>query len=1033
MAAAFQLHVQALGLAGQIGQVQRQGGLVATGEEARRGQFRHQGRGHHGLRLGHAVALVGPGLGHQPQLTVEVGDVQADFALPLVVQGHRRGLQGDYGDAGLRALAATGQGGVTAEGQGGEAALAGFDQLAVDVELVGAIGLAAEQRGEGVGGGVTGDIEDAHIHRRHQYAHLLGNATVGILRLHLDLERLPRAHLLRSGKAQRQLARGALQRQVQQAHGTLGRDAGLAFAGTDHQGADVEVVARPVLGQGNLEALAFGRDLDGLPPERALGGLHQQVAAAGAGRGDGDFRGIACGVGWLVQRQLDLVRAYRAAFGVVLPAVAGPEAQAAGDAGRRVLHFDSIGAPLHREADLGGAAGGHLHLLFREVQILLVVVVGPAVALGEVPVVVAALAHQAHLEVVGGQLVAGGVGHQQLELGQAVGVGFLAVEQGAQARQAFGRPDRLHQAAGDGTAAGFLQAGLEDQLQRRPGIAPAGLDVQPGLAIGVQLGLVQFDVLLQLLLGHRAELVAGQRLHRFAQRAHVELAGQAVAGGRRAVEVTAADLEARVVAWGIGLIAALELQGHAFGQEIFHEEFVKLRLAVAQVEEQLPAAGGRLGGERQLVLVETALPGFPDEAAADLFVWAAHFHGHRLAGHRAAVGVAQQGVEQHGLAGTVEVTRAEDEELQGMAGRTGDVELGQIQGRRGQAQQAGLPALASEQHLGLGRQRQFGVALAVGLAFGQHAAFAIQQFQGDIGLRGAAFQGLGEDVQAIAVAVGGKTDVAQGEEGRRVGIGVAAGLFHHGEVDARLFHRFEVGDGQQQGLAGIARGLEVEAAGVDQVGHFQQLAGLPQVQGAALAPAGEETRQRLGLDPEEVDIDLVDVQRDHRQAFGQPGGQQRAAAGEADRGLQVAGFQAGDVLLGQPSVTHRAQAGVDGQHQLALGLQVAQAQLHQVVGELPGAVHLAVAAVHQVQPLGERLIRVQGDGEGHRQGAGAVELHFGYVDHLHLATGVALGQGGGVDSRAGGLLGDAGGRLARRLIGGGRITGAEQAQHQGQK
>ncbi|MCY1349830.1 hypothetical protein D9M69_360410 [compost metagenome] len=792
-------------------------------------------------------------------------------------------------------------------------------------------------------------------------------------------------------------------------------------------------MARPFPGHRDIEALAFGRHLDGLPPERAVGGLHQQVAAASAGRGDGDFRGIAGGIARLVQRQLDLVGAYRAAFGVVLPAVASPEAQAAGDAGLRVFHFHAVGAPLHREAHLGGAAGGHLHLLFREVQILLVVVVGPAVALGEVPVVVAALAHQAHLEAVGGQFVAVGVGHQQFELGDAVGIGFFTLEQRAHTRQALGRPDRLHQAAGDRTAAGLLQAGLEDQLHGRLGFGPAGFDVQLGLAVGIQLGLVQFDVLFQLVLGHRAELVAGQRLHRFAQRAHVELAGQAVAGGRRAVEVTAADLEARVVAWGIGLIAALELQGHAFGQEIFHEEFVKLRLAVAQVEEQLPAAGGRLGGERQLVLVETALPGFPDEAAADLFVWAAHFHGHRLAGHRAAVGVAQQGVEQHGLAGTVEVTRAEDEELQGMAGRTGDVELGQIQGRRGQAQQAGLPALASEQHLGLGRQRQFGVALAVGLAFGQHAAFAIQQFQGDIGLRGAAFQGLGEDVQAIAVAVGGKTDVAQGEEGRRVGIGVAAGLFHHGEVDARLFHRFEVGDGQQQGLAGIARGLEVEAAGVDQVGHFQQLAGLPDVQGAAPTPAGKEARQGFGLHAEEVHIHPVHVQRDHRQAFGQPRGQQRATAGEADGGLEVAGFQAGDMLVGQPRVIHRTQAGVDGQHQLALGLQMAQAQLHQVVGELPGAVHLAVAAVHQVQPLGERLIRVQGDGEGHRQGAGAVELHFGYVDHLHLATGVALGQGGGVDSRAGGLLGDAGGRLARRLIGGGRITGAEQAQHQGQK
>ncbi|MCY1417219.1 hypothetical protein D9M71_327470 [compost metagenome] len=368
-----------------------------------------------------------------------------------------------------------------------------------------------------------------------------------------------------------------------------------------------------------------------------------------------------------------------------------------------------------------------------------------------------------------------------------------------------------------------------------------------------------------------------------------------------------------------------------------------------------------------------------------------------------------------------------------MAGGAGNVELGQVQGRGGKPQQAGLLALAGDQHFGLGRQDELGMALTVGLALGQHAAFAVQQLKGDIGLGGAAFQGLGEHVQAVAVAVCGEADVTQGEEGCRVRIVVAAGLLHHRQVDARLLHGFEAGNRQQQGFAGVAGGLEVEAAGVDQLGHFQQLAGLPDIQGAALAPAGEEARQRLGLDPEEVDIDLVDVQRDHRQAFGQPGGQQRAAAGEADRGLQVAGFQAGDVLLGQPSVTHRAQAGVDGQHQLALGLQVAQAQLHQVVGELPGAVHLAAGGVHQVEALGEGLFRVQRHREGHRQGAGAVELHFGNVYHLELAAGVALGQCGGVGGRPGRLLGGSGRRFRHRLLGGGGITGAEQAQHQCQK
>src|SRR5690606_1928835 len=217
-----------------------------------------------------------------------------------------------------------------------------------------------------------------------------------------------------------QLARRAVERQVQQAHGALGRGPGLALAGTDHQGTDVQVMPRPVPGQGNVEALALGRHLDFLPPQRAVAGLDHQVAAAGCRRGDRDPGGCAGAVGRLVQGQLDLVRAHRAACGVVLPGVAGPEAQAAGDAGAGVGDLHAVGAPLHREGDPGGAAGSDPDALLAEVEELLVVVVVPALALREAPVVVAALADQAHPQVVAGQLVAGDVGQQDLELGDTV-------------------------------------------------------------------------------------------------------------------------------------------------------------------------------------------------------------------------------------------------------------------------------------------------------------------------------------------------------------------------------------------------------------------------------------------------------------------------------------------------------------------------------------------------------------------------------------------------------------------------------------
>ncbi|MNO61304.1 hypothetical protein D3C76_519490 [compost metagenome] len=55
----------------------------------------------------------------------------------------------------------------------------------------------------------------------------------------------------------------------------------------------------------------------------------------------------------------------------------------------------------------------------------------------------------------------------------------------------------------------------------------------------------------------------------------------------------------------------------------------------------------------------------------------------------------------------------------------------------------------------------------------------------------------------------------------------------------------------------------------------------------------------------------------------------------------------------------REQALVDGQHQLALRLQVAQAQLHLVVGEFPGAIELTLDGVDQVHLGGEVLLGIQ--------------------------------------------------------------------------
>ena len=201
-----QTHIEGLRGVGEVGQVQRQPGLVAARHETRRSQLGHQRCGDHGGGLCHAVAVVGPGLRHQAQLAVEIGNVDADFAFALLVQGHGGALQRDDGHAGGRALAAFGQRRVTAERHAGQTALPGFDQLPVNIQLVSTIGLAPKQAGVRVGCRVVGDIEYTHVHRRQQHMGLFGDAAVCVFGVDLDRQRLLGAHLLRGIQRQRQLA-----------------------------------------------------------------------------------------------------------------------------------------------------------------------------------------------------------------------------------------------------------------------------------------------------------------------------------------------------------------------------------------------------------------------------------------------------------------------------------------------------------------------------------------------------------------------------------------------------------------------------------------------------------------------------------------------------------------------------------------------------------------------------------------------------------------------------------------------------------
>ena len=231
----------------------------------------------------------------------------------------------------------------------------------------------------------------------------------------------------------------------------------------------------------------------------------------------------------------------------------------------RVFNLYAVRAPLHRKADLGGFARLEAEGLFVEVQKLLVVVITPAVVVRVVPVVIAAFTHQTHLEVVGRQFVALAVSNQQLELNRAVAIGFSTVKQATQPRQTVCRPYRLHQATGNRAPARLLQTGLNNQLQRRFGIAPLAVDAEGLLAIGVEHAFVQLQILGQLRFCHRTELIARQGTDRLAQWPHIDLPAQAVTGCRSTVQVTPRNLDFSGLPGAQRGIAALEFKCHALG------------------------------------------------------------------------------------------------------------------------------------------------------------------------------------------------------------------------------------------------------------------------------------------------------------------------------------------------------------------------------------------------------------------------------------------------------------------------------------
>ncbi len=323
-----------------------------------------------------------------------------------------------------------------------------------------------------------------------------------------------------------------------------------------------------------------------------------------------------------------------------------------------------------------------------------------------------------------------------------------------------------------------------------------------------------------------AELEARQSGDGVAQRAQEQFALQLVAAGRRAVEISAADAKGDIGIRRDRRRLRRQLQRHAFRHEVFDVEIPFAGLIVASAGANVPHAGGRAAVERISKLVQ-AVNRLAHHRADHLAIRLDHLQLHRLFRQRLAVAIAQQRIEDHRFARTIEIPWAKHKELFTEARRAGNGELRQIQRRQFEVKERGLPLFARQQQRGFFIGLQGDVTLAIAFRLRQGLPFGVEQLDVDTRLGGAVFQALGKDVQPVMVTMRRHADVTKGKQRRRVAVAIMTRRVHDRHVDARLLERLDVAQRQQQLFAGIARRIEVKAAAVYQIGHLQQLVGFP--------------------------------------------------------------------------------------------------------------------------------------------------------------------------------------------------------------
>ncbi len=764
---------------------------------------------------------------------------------------------------------------------------------------------------------------------------------------HGDRQRLLRTHLLGCDQADRDLACLAVHRHMHHADRTGRGDLARGTAATEHQCGDVDVVAFP-LGRDRNVVGAARLGVDILDVEHLVA-LDHQHALAGMRRGHGDAHGIAGLVAGLVQGQLDLVRARIQAAVVVVPAPAGVERIAAGQPGGRVEHVQPVLTPLHRDIDTdrrtAGVDGAGVLVLEATGEIVI-----PAVVV-EGPVIVAQLAHQRDLQALGRLRLARRVHAHQLEARRAVGVGaVLGIEQRAHTDQGGCWPHHPLQGAGHRAATGFIHAAGQYDGDRR-GRLHLGrqLHVLAQLAVGRELGIDDVTRLARQRGGRVAEEIARQGLDRRLLGRHGQPCGEAVAVGRRTVQIRGIGLQLERLARLERLLGAVQVQLHALGQEFLDAQGHALdRFLAGRVgaELHLPTPSWRFGRD-QLFEAEIALLARGQAGLAEgLAVGLLQAQEHRLWLHRLAVVVAQEGGDAHGLARAVQIAARPGEHVEPGVVAPGHGELAQVQRGLIERQHRGATATAGDQHVaGIQRVIEQRIAVAVGCAFEHHLAFSIQDAQLDFLQRRPALQRGGVHEQFVLVGARMQADVADGEEGGVVLTFERTAALHHREVQARLLQLLDVLGRQVGEHALVLLAADHEAVDVDRLGQLRHrglvavvAVQLPAAAAAAALVLAEEVRQFLLAHAQELHVHFGHVDRDHRQAAAVLGRQHAALRGEPGHRLELAGEDLLTQLLADPAAIGGEQIGGDDQRVFLGRFHERIAQGLAVIGQRPAAV-----------------------------------------------------------------------------------------------